>query len=137
MAKPLVTLIIERARALIDNPATWCQGTFALRADGRRCEAHETSAVRFCAYGALQRVAFDLTGKRALAEEFAQRAAVAITGRSAAHARAWIIQTNDSQGREAVLELFDQHLGAPAAEAKDAPKAAAPRRKRKVAELVH
>ena len=137
MAKPLVTLIIERARALVDNPATWCQGTFALRADGRRCEAHESGAVRFCAYGALQRVGFDVTGKRALAEEFAQRAAVAITGLRPAHARAWIIQTNDSQGRGAVLRLFDLHLGTPAPEAKDAVKAEAPRRKRRVAELVH
>jgi hypothetical protein len=137
MAKPLISLIIERARSLIENPATWCQGTFALRADGRRCEAHETGAVRFCAYGALQRVAFDVTGKRALAEEFAQRAAVAITGRSAAHARATIIQTNDTHGRDAVLKLFDLHLAAPAPQAKDAVKATAPRRKRKVAELVH
>ena len=135
MAKPLVTLIIEGARALIDNQATWCQGTFALRADGRRCEAHEAGAVRFCAYGALQRVAFDVTGKRSLAEEFAQRAAVAITGRSAAHARACIIQANDSQGREAVLKLFDLYLTAP--EGTETVKAAAPRRKRKVLELVH
>ena len=135
MAKPLVTLIIEGARALIDNQATWCQGTFAVRADGRRCEAHEAGAVRFCAYGALQRVAFDVTGKRSLAEEFAQRAAVAITGRSAAHARACIIQANDSQGREAVLKLFDLYLTAPGGT--ETAKPEAPRRKRKVLELVH
>lgn len=135
MAKPLVTLILERARALIDNPATWCQGTFALRADGRRCEALETGAVRFCAYGALQRVAFDVTGKRALAEEMAQKAAMAITGRSPAHARAIVIQTNDTQGRKAVLELFDLYLAAP--EDTQATRAAGPRRKRKVLELVH
>ena len=135
MAKPIVTLIIERARALIDNQATWCQGTFALRADGRRCEAHEAGAVRFCAYGALQRVAFDVTGKRALAEEFAQRAAMAITGRTSAHARALIIQANDSQGREAVLALFDLHLAAP--EGSEPAKLEAPRRRRKVLELVH
>jgi hypothetical protein len=79
MAKPLVPLIIERARGLIGNQATWCQGTFAFLADGRRCAAHEAGAVRFCAYGALQRAAFDVTGKRALAEELAQKAAVAIT----------------------------------------------------------
>jgi hypothetical protein len=137
MAKPLVTLIIERARALIDNPATWCPGTFALRADGRRCEAHDAAAVRYCAYGALQRIAFDVTGTRALAEEFAQRAAMAITGLRGAQARARIIQTNDSLGREAVLELFDRHLASPAPDTGNAPKAPAPRRRRKVLELVH
>ena len=137
MAKPLVTLIIERARALIDNQATWCQGTFAFLADGRRCSAHEAGAVRFCAYGALQRVAFDLTGKRALAEELAQKAAVAITGRNAAQARSTIIQTNDRHGRAAVLRLFDEHLAGPPPPAEAAPKKVATRRKRPVAELVH
>jgi hypothetical protein len=136
MAKPLVTLIIERARALIDNPATWCQGTFAFLADGRRCSAHEAGAVRFCAYGALQRAAFDVTGKRALAEELAQKAAMAITGRTASRARATIIQTNDCRGRVAVLELFDQHLAGPAPAEEAAPKKPAVRRKRPVAELV-
>jgi hypothetical protein len=137
MAKPLVPLIIERARGLIGNQATWCQGTFAFLADGRRCAAHEAGAVRFCAYGALQRAAFDVTGKRALAEELAQKAAVAITGHNAAKARATIIQTNDCQGRAAVLRLFDEHLaGPPPAPAKPVVKKATAR-KRKVAELVH
>jgi hypothetical protein len=137
MAKPLVTLIIERARALIADQATWCQGTFAFLADGRRCSAHEAGAVRFCAYGALQRAAYDLSGKRALAEELAQKAAVAITGRTASRARATIIQTNDSHGRLAVLRLFDEHLAGPPPPATVQPKKTAARRKRKVAELVH
>jgi hypothetical protein len=137
MAKPLVTLIIERARALIDNQATWCQGAFAVRADGRRCEVHNRAAVRFCAYGALQRAAFDVAGSRTLGEELAQKAAMAVTGRAAPQARTTVIQTNDCLGRDAVLKLFDQHLGALAPKAEGAPKKAAPRRKRQVAELVH
>lgn len=135
MAKPLVTLIVERASALIDNPATWCQGTFAFLADGRRCSAHEAGAVRFCAYGALQRAAFDVAGKRALAEELAQKAATAITGRTAARARALIIQTNDCQGRTAVLRLLTDYLAGPPP-AKEKPKRTASRRKR-TPELVH
>src|SRR5262245_45157209 len=125
MAKPLVTLIIERARALVANEATWCQGTFAFLADGRRCSADDAGAVRFCAYGALQRVAFDLTGKRGLAEEMTQKAAVALVGCHAAKARATIIQTNDCQGRAAVLRLFDEHLAGAPAPAKAAPRKAA------------
>jgi hypothetical protein len=137
MAKPLVALIVERARALVDNPDTWCQRSYALHANGRGCEALDAEAVRFCAYGALQRTAFDVTGKRALAEELAQKAAAFIVGRNAALARAFIIHTNDTRGREAVLKLFDQHLSDTGWQEAPPVNTAAPRRRKKVLELVH
>ena len=137
MAKPLVALIVERARALVDNPDTWCQRSYALHANGRGCEALDAGAVRFCAYGALQRVAFDVTGKRALAEELAQKAAAFIVGRNAALARAFIIHTNDTRGREAVLKLFGPHASDPVGQGTAVADAVAPRRRKKVLELVH
>jgi hypothetical protein len=115
MAKPIITQVVERARTLIANEATWCQGSFAEGADGYRCDAYDPRAVRFCAYGALQRAAYQLVGTTVLAEQFSQKAAVAITGRSLARARATIMLTNDRHGREAVLRLFEGYLAGPPA----------------------
>ena len=62
MAKPIFTQIIERARAYVAVRSHWTRYTLALTGNNRDCEPTDAKAARFCAYGALVRAGFDLTG---------------------------------------------------------------------------
>lgn len=53
--KPLT--ILRKARALLDNPAKWCQGAYAKTKDGRLVGPEAKGAVQWCAVGALRKVA--------------------------------------------------------------------------------
>lgn len=48
--------LLIAARAVIENPANWCQGNYALDAQPHSVEPNDLNAVRFCALGALKRV---------------------------------------------------------------------------------
>lgn len=51
-----VAQVLERARAMIVNPANWTQGTMARNSQGEPCEARAPEAMRYCAFGAISRV---------------------------------------------------------------------------------
>ena len=62
MSKPIFTHVIERARAYVAVRSTWTRYTLALTRNNRDCEPTDAKAVRFCAFGALVRAGYDLTG---------------------------------------------------------------------------
>lgn len=45
--------LLRRARARIATPETWCKGSFARNASGRKCKASSAHAVAFCAEAAI------------------------------------------------------------------------------------
>lgn len=53
--KPLT--ILKKARALLDNPAKWCQGAFARAKNGNHIGPETKGAVQWCAVGAVRKVA--------------------------------------------------------------------------------
>jgi hypothetical protein len=114
MSKPLVHQVADRARSFIADPRTWTQGAMARTGNHRDCEPTDVRAVRFCAYGAIQRAAFDISGNDSQAQKLADQVAMLIMGRDSPYtAFEEIIAINDgprSTARKAVLELFDRAL---------------------------
>jgi hypothetical protein len=114
MSKPIFTQIIERASAYVAVRSHWTRYTLALTRNNRDCEPTDAKAARFCAYGALVRAAYDLTGDAHQARRLAGQVAMRITGRdSPEEAYEEIYTTNDGapkSSREAILNLFDKSL---------------------------
>jgi hypothetical protein len=114
MAKPLHKHVLERARELVAGRGTWTRFTLALTANNRTCKPTDAGAVRFCAYGALVRAAYELTPDADRAEELAGRAAVWVTSKpNQDEAYEAIFCLNDGpprSSRKAVLRLFDASL---------------------------
>src|SRR5436190_12746478 len=81
VAKPIISQLIERARALVAVRSNWTRYTLALTRNNRDCEPTDVTAARFCAYGALVRAGYDLTGDADQARRLAGRAAMWITDR--------------------------------------------------------
>ena len=81
MAKPIFTQLIERARDYVAVPSSWTRYTLALTRNNRDCEPTDAKAARFCAFGALVRAGYDLTGDVDQARRLAGQAAMWITGR--------------------------------------------------------
>jgi hypothetical protein len=114
MAKPIHKQVLERARDLVAGRRTWTRFTLALSANNRTCKPTDAHAVRFCAYGALVRAAYELTSDTNRAEELAGRAAVWLTGRPTSdEAYEAIFCINDgppTSSRKAILRMFDDGL---------------------------
>jgi len=114
MAKSIFTQIIEGARTYVANRSHWTRYTLALTRNNRDCEPTDARAVRFCAYGALVRAGFDLTGDVHQARRLAGQAAMWITGRASQEEAYEAIYTlNDGapkSSREAVVRLFEESL---------------------------
>ncbi len=114
MAKPIFTHVIERARAYVAVRSSWTRYTLALTRNNRDCEPTDARAARFCAFGALVRAGWDLTGNVEQARRLAGDAAMWMTGRDTPEAAYEEIYTlNDGppvSSRKAVLRLFDESL---------------------------
>lgn len=117
MSKSLNYQIVEGARALIELRSTWTRYHLALARNNRDCDPADPRAVRFCAYGALIRSAYDLTGDTTRAGVLAGRVAMAMTGRhNPQEAFEDIYTINDGpavSSRRAILQLFDKVLERP------------------------
>ena len=83
MSKPILTQVIERGRALVADHATWTTDALARRANGQACQPTDAGAVRFCAYGALVRAAYELTADSEKAQRLADLAAAELVGSKA------------------------------------------------------
>ena len=109
MAQALQLQIIAAALALVEDEEHWTRGAIARTADRYACAWDDPGAVRFCAVGALVRVAWDLLGDGGQARELAIRA-----GRQIAAAnnrqRAALPYVNDCEGHLAVVAMFKQAL---------------------------
>jgi hypothetical protein len=114
MSKPLVHQIAERAREIIADPRKWTQYAIARTGNNRHCEPTDAKAVRFCAYGAILRAAYDIAGSDDQAQRLADQAAMFIMGRDSPYtAFEEMIAINDGQrsgARKAVLDLFDKAM---------------------------
>ena len=115
MSKPILTQVIERARTLVADRSTWTSHALARRANSEACQPTDMRAVRFCAYGALVRAAYDLTADGEQAQRLADLAAAGLVG-SKAPDRAYmdLYCINDgasrSVARKTVVRLFDKFL---------------------------
>ena len=114
MSKPILTHVIERARAYVAVRSTWTRYTLALTGNNRDCEPTDAKAARFCAYGALVRAGYDLTGDVDQARRLAGQAAMWMTGhQTPEEAYEEIYTLNDGPrepARKAVLALFEKSL---------------------------
>jgi|EndMetStandDraft_5_1072996.scaffolds.fasta_scaffold01290_9 hypothetical protein len=114
MSKPLVMQVLEGARALVEVRGTWTRFHLALTRNNRDCEPTDAKAARFCAYGALVRSAYNLTGDVEKANRLAGSAAMSMTGRDTPHEAFGDIYTmNDgpaASSRAAILDLLDRTL---------------------------
>lgn len=115
MSKPILTQVIERARDLVADRGTWTSHALARRANSEACQPTDPRAVRFCAFGALVRAAYDLTNSGEQAQRLADLAAAELVGTKAPE-RAYmdLYCINDggsrSSARKAVLGLFEKAL---------------------------
>jgi hypothetical protein len=114
MAKPIYSHVIERARAYVALRSSWTRYTLALTRNNRDCDPTDARAARFCAYGALVRAGFELTGDADQARRIAGSTAMWVTGRDTPEEAYEAIYTvNDGSpvpSRKAILALFDASL---------------------------
>jgi hypothetical protein len=60
MSQPLIHKIIEDAREIISDSKRWTRNAYARDKNGRPVCPTDPKAVRFCAWGAVLRAAYDL-----------------------------------------------------------------------------
>jgi len=109
MAKTVNRQIVERARVLVAGKETWTRFAVAKCTDGYRTTPWLPGAVKFCAVGALQRAAYEVTGDEQLALKVVPMIAADMTDpRKVAVSKLMFV--NDFRGRQAVLRLFDRYL---------------------------
>ena len=105
MSQPLERQIVESARALIATPEAWTQGEFARDAYGEPVSWRSPRAVQFCLWGALNRVAYEMTGDRYRSVGLADRAATALRDGVTS-----LSGVNDRGTHTEVLALIDKYL---------------------------
>lgn len=114
MSKPLVHQITERARGFIADQRKWTQYAIARTGNNRHCEPTDAKAVRFCAYGAILRAAYDIAGNDDQAQRLADQAAMFIMERDSPYAAfEEMIAINDGQrsgARKAIIDMFEKAL---------------------------
>jgi hypothetical protein len=114
MSKSLDYQVLLGGRALVEMRSTWTRHCLALTRNRRECDPTDPRAVRFCAYGALVRSAYDLTGDTTRAGLLAGSVAMSMTGRHTPQEAFEDVYTiNDGpavSSRRAILNLFDKAL---------------------------
>lgn len=85
---------LRAAKALIEDPAHWCQGHYALNADGADISAGDPRAVKWCAIGACNHLG--MTDKTT---DYLYRSSGSP-----------VTLINDLEGHAAVLALFDRAI---------------------------
>lgn len=95
--------VVYMARKLLANPKRWVRGTLARSRNGRHVNPTDPFAVQWCATGAIDREA-KLAGQD---DEFVEN----LVNQLDRLARSGnLVSTNDNDGREAVLDVFDDYL---------------------------
>lgn len=101
--------VLKAARELIRDPARWCQDAFACDADGDAVHTLDPQAVRWCAVGALNKVA-----------PSSEVSADAYGLLEVAAGPICVSDINDAEGHEAVLAVYDEAIARLEREAPDA-----------------
>ena len=99
---------LRQARALIADPARWCQYEGARGRSGRGVDLLGRSAVAWCALGALERVCWRLGVGLIGPRERLDRAAKHVAKREYGSSPALV---NDRLGHDAVLRMYDLAIG--------------------------
>jgi hypothetical protein len=108
VTKVLQRQIIEKARTLLDSRGRWTRFRSARNRRGDACSPCSPDAVRFCAYGAILRAAYEITGDLVEARRTArsvEQIVTAVDGRRNPNVR--LSHANDRAGHAAVLKMFD------------------------------
>ena len=101
MAKPARLLILQRARALIEDERHWCPGELARDAKGFSVNPTDGNAEQRCALGAILAAAYQFTGDLDRAQEVAMVLMRPVIGATS------LTHVNDAEGHAAILSLFD------------------------------
>jgi hypothetical protein len=109
MAQALQRQIIAVALTLIEDEEHWTRGAIARTADRHPCAWNDPGAVRFCAVGALVRVAADLVGNEDHARQLAVLAGRQI-GAASGRRGAVLAYINDCEGHAAIVTMFKRAL---------------------------
>ena len=115
MSKPLHLQVVSRAREIIGDPKRWTKDERAVFENGTSAHPTDTGAHRFCAVGALQRAAHELSGgsepTTALAHHIQDTIeSFAKTQRDPSREFSLENLNDDKDGYAAVLKLFDDYL---------------------------
>ena len=106
MTHTIHNLVLARARDLVADRRTWTRYAAARNSRGERCWPYQNGAVRFCAFGALWRAAYELTGDRKRALHLASVAENFLLGPARPGRSRRLCTINDRRGRHAVLDLL-------------------------------
>ncbi len=100
---------LQAARALIEDPARWTQHTTARARDGARTSAQADNACRWCATGALVRIAAPPNRWPGIPRPRVD-VAVEILRRAALQTGAHMVpsEVNDELGHAATMEMYDR-----------------------------
>jgi hypothetical protein len=101
MTRPARLLILQRARALIEDERDWCPGDLARDARG-----FSVSPIDSNADGAILAAAYQFTGDLDRAKEIAMVAMRPVIGPTS------LTHVNDWEGHAAILDLFDLAIAA-------------------------
>lgn len=93
-----------RARNLIADPERWCVGNLAETANGRGCEIESPAAQKFCALGAIIRVADDRDYSSSY--DFLCKASVELYPQC----DGYISAVNNDLGHEATLRMYERAI---------------------------
>jgi hypothetical protein len=111
MSKPLTHHVVARAREIIANPDRWTFGQYAAFKNGKVAEPYYQRAYRFCAVGALNRAAYELTGEHSFkTDTLAENAHRAVLEAAGVKGKGLERINDGPNGHAQVLELFDRFL---------------------------
>ena len=97
MAKPVRLLILQRARALIEDERHWCPGDLARDSRGFSVSPTDTNAEQRCALGAILAAAYQFTCDLDRAQEAAMVAMRPVIGATS------LTHVNDAEGHAAIV----------------------------------
>ena len=104
--------VVKRARELLLDQQKFSKVFHATTARGFPCSVFSPKAVRFCAYGALVRAAFERTADRTTSQAIATQIMKEITGRKSeffAYSDL-AMKINDDAGHRTVIDFFEKAL---------------------------
>jgi len=106
MTRPARLLILQRARALIEDERDWCPGDLARDARGFPVSPTDSNAEQRCAVGAILAAAYQFTGDLDRVKEVAMVAMRPVIGPTS------LTDVSDSECHAAILNLFDLAIAA-------------------------
>ena len=98
-------MILEKAKAIIEDPKNWCQHVFASDLEGKEVLELEDTAYRWCAVGAFIRANGSYTYSCDSEVEFECLDSAA--GKIISYYVSKITYVNDNLGHAAVMKMYD------------------------------